>query len=66
VFRRRKDCWRASWKWCSSCPHGRQSNGDTVAFCDGHAKAMKPIVLWSNQNDMLYCSPTWSGLATRD
>jgi len=40
--------------WGTNCPYGRHNEMANVAFCDGHAKAMKPIVLWSNGTDTFY------------
>ncbi|MHB8994047.1 MAG: prepilin-type N-terminal cleavage/methylation domain-containing protein [Armatimonadota bacterium] len=45
----------ASIVWGVNCPYGRHNEMANVAFCDGHAKAMKPLVLWSNgSNDPYY------------
>ena len=34
--------------WGTNCPYGRHNDMVNVGFCDGHAKAMKPIELWAN------------------
>jgi prepilin-type N-terminal cleavage/methylation domain-containing protein/prepilin-type processing-associated H-X9-DG protein len=40
--------------WGTNCPYGRHNDMANFAFCDGHAKALKPIVVWNNQNDVPY------------
>ena len=40
--------------WGVNCPYARHNDMANVAFCDGHAKAMKPLVLWSNGTDTMY------------
>ena len=40
--------------WGVNTPYGRHNEGVNVAFCDGHAKWMRPLVLWNNQTDVPY------------
>ncbi len=40
--------------WGTNCPYGRHNDFVNVAFCDGHAKAMKPLDLWANGTDKFY------------
>jgi len=40
--------------WSVNCPWGVHNDGANIAFCDGHAKWMKPLVLWSNGTDAPY------------
>lgn len=41
-------------QWGVNCPYGRHNDMANVAFCDGHAKAMKPLELWANGTDKYY------------
>ncbi len=41
-------------QWGVNCPYGRHNGFVNVAFADGHAKAMKPLELWSNGTDTYY------------
>jgi prepilin-type N-terminal cleavage/methylation domain-containing protein/prepilin-type processing-associated H-X9-DG protein len=40
--------------WGTNCPFGRHNEMVNVAFCDGHAKAMKPIELWADGTNKYY------------
>ena len=40
--------------WGVNCPYGRHNDMVNVTFCDGHAKNMKPLDLWSNGTDTYY------------
>ncbi|MEN6404191.1 MAG: DUF1559 domain-containing protein [Armatimonadia bacterium] len=40
--------------WGVNCPYGRHNDMVNVAFCDGHAKAMKPLTLYANGVDTYY------------
>jgi prepilin-type N-terminal cleavage/methylation domain-containing protein/prepilin-type processing-associated H-X9-DG protein len=41
-------------QWGVNCPYGRHNDGVNIAFCDGHAKWMQPLVLWNNGSDTPY------------
>ncbi len=41
-------------QWGVNTPYGRHNDGVNVAFCDGHAKWMQPLVLWNNGSDTPY------------
>jgi len=38
----------------TTCPYGRHMDMANFAFCDGHVKALKPIVVWNNGSDKPY------------
>lgn len=40
--------------WGTNCPYGRHNDGVNVAFCDGHVKWLRPLVLWNNGADAPY------------
>jgi prepilin-type N-terminal cleavage/methylation domain-containing protein/prepilin-type processing-associated H-X9-DG protein len=40
--------------WGVNCPYGRHNDMANVGFCDGHAKVMKPLVLWADGTDKYY------------
>ena len=40
--------------WGENCPYGRHNGQVNVAFCDGHAKSMDPIVLWADGTNYWY------------
>jgi len=40
--------------WGTNCPYGRHNDGVNVAFCDGHAKWVRPLTLWANGTDVMY------------
>ncbi|HCA47471.1 MAG TPA: hypothetical protein DEP45_09000 [Armatimonadetes bacterium] len=40
--------------WGVNCPYGRHNDFVNVAFCDGHAKATKPIELWADGTNKYY------------
>jgi prepilin-type N-terminal cleavage/methylation domain-containing protein/prepilin-type processing-associated H-X9-DG protein len=40
--------------WGENCPYGRHNDMANFTFCDGHAKAMKPIEMWANGTDKYY------------
>jgi prepilin-type N-terminal cleavage/methylation domain-containing protein/prepilin-type processing-associated H-X9-DG protein len=42
--------------WGVNCPWGPHNEGSNIAFCDGHAKWMKPLTLWNNGSDAAYYS----------
>ena len=44
----------ANIKWGENCPYGRHLDMVNVGFCDGHAKSMKPEVLWANGTNKFY------------
>ncbi len=44
----------AAIQWGVNCPYGRHNDMANVAFCDGHAKVMKPLDLWANGTDKYY------------
>jgi len=41
-------------QWGVNCPYGRHNDFVNVAFTDGHAKAMRPLDLWSDGTDTYY------------
>lgn len=41
-------------QWGVNAPYGRHSEGVNVAFADGHAKWIKPEVLWNGGKDYPY------------
>ena len=40
--------------WGTNSPYGRHNDGVNVAFCDGHVKWMRPLVLYNNGVDGPY------------
>jgi len=40
--------------WGVNCPYGRHNDMVNVAFCDGHAKVMRPLELWADGTDKWY------------
>jgi prepilin-type processing-associated H-X9-DG protein len=40
--------------WGENCPYGRHNEQVNVAFCDGHAKSMKPLELWADGTNKYY------------
>jgi len=44
----------AAIQWGVNCPYGRHNGTANVGFCDGHAKAMNPLVLWDDGTDTYY------------
>ena len=40
--------------WGENTPYGRHNGVVNVGFCDGHAKAMTPEVLWANATNKWY------------
>ncbi|NSW58178.1 MAG: DUF1559 domain-containing protein [Armatimonadetes bacterium] len=40
--------------WGQNCPYGRHNDMANFAFCDGHAKAMKPIEVWADGTNKYY------------
>ena len=43
--------------WGTNAPYGRHNDGVNVAFCDGHAKWMRPLTLYSNGSNIPYYQP---------
>jgi prepilin-type N-terminal cleavage/methylation domain-containing protein/prepilin-type processing-associated H-X9-DG protein len=43
--------------WGENTPYGRHNDGVNVCFVDGHAKWMKPEILWANGTNKYY--KTW-------
>lgn len=44
----------APFTWGVNTPYGRHNDGVNVAFCDGHAKWLKPEVLWADCTNKYY------------
>ncbi|MHB8996905.1 MAG: prepilin-type N-terminal cleavage/methylation domain-containing protein [Armatimonadota bacterium] len=42
--------------WGSNCPFAIHNDGANFAFCDGHAKWLKPLTVFNNGSDMPYYS----------
>lgn len=40
--------------WGVNSPYGRHNEGVNLCFCDGHAKWVRPLVLWNNGVDVPY------------